>query len=140
MRSEDDRLACIAAIADGTIDVLSSGHDPRGPEDKRLPFADAAPGMAGAETLLALTLNLVRDGHISMGRLFELLATTPGRILGVKAGEIAEGMEADLIFIDPETPWQVDSDKMAAMAGNTPFDRLPVQGRVRKMMKGGRIL
>lgn len=140
LRSEDDRLACIAAIADGTIDVLSSGHDPRGPEDKRLPFADAAPGMAGAETLLALSLNLVRDGHISMGRLFELLATTPGRILGVNAGEIAEGMEADLIFIDPETPWQVDSDKMAAMAGNTPFDKLPVQGRVRKMMKGGRIL
>ncbi len=140
LRSEDDRLACIAAIADGTIDVLSSGHDPRGPEDKRLPFADAAPGMAGAETLLALSLNLVRDGHISMGRMFELLATTPGRILGVNAGEIAEGMEADLIFIDPETPWQVDSDKMAAMAGNTPFDKLPVQGRVRKMMKGGRIL
>ena len=140
LRSEDDRLACIAAIADGTIDVLSSGHDPRGPEDKRLPFADAAPGMAGAETLLALSLNLVRDGHIAIGRLFELLATTPGRILGVKAGEIVEGMEADLIFIDPETPWQVDSDKMAAMAGNTPFDKLPVQGRVRKMMKGGRIL
>jgi dihydroorotase len=140
LRSEDDRLACIEAVADGTIDVISSGHDPRGPEDKRLPFADAAPGMAGAETLLALTLNLVRDGHISIGRLFELLATTPGRILGVQAGEIAEGMEADLIFIDADAPWQVDSDKMAALAGNTPFDKLPVQGRVRKTMKGGRIL
>lgn len=140
LRSEDDRLACIEAIADGTIDVISSGHDPRGPEDKRLPFADAAPGMAGAETLLALSLNLVRDGHISIGQLFELLATTPGRILGVEAGEIAEGLAADLIFIDPGAPWQVDSDKMAALAGNTPFDRLPVQGRVRKTMKGGRIL
>ena len=140
LRCEDDRLACIAAIADGTIDVISSGHDPRGPEDKRLPFADAAPGMAGAETLLALSLNLVRERHISIGRLFELLATTPGRILGVNAGEIAQGQEADLIFLDSDAPWQVDSDKMAAMAGNTPFDRLPVQGRVRKMMKGGRIL
>jgi dihydroorotase len=140
LRSENDRLACIVAVADGTIDVISSGHDPRGPEDKRLPFADAAAGMAGAETLLALSLNLVRDGHISMGRLFELLATTPGRILGVKAGEIAEGLEADLIFVDPDAPWQVDSDKMAALAGNTPFDKLPVQGRVRKTMKGGRIL
>jgi dihydroorotase len=140
LRSEDDRLACIAAVADGTIDVISSGHDPRGPEDKRLPFADAVPGMAGAETLLALSLNLVRDGHISIGRLFELLATTPGLILGVNAGAIAEGQEADLIFIDPDAPWQVDSDKMAALAGNTPFDRLPVQGRVRKTMKGGRII
>jgi dihydroorotase len=140
LRSEADRLACISAVADGTIDVIASGHDPRGPEDKRLPFADAAPGMAGAETLLALTLNLVRDGHISLGRLFELLATTPGRILGVRAGEIVEGQEADLIFVDPDAPWQVDSDRMAAMAGNTPFDRLPVQGRVRKIMKGGRII
>jgi dihydroorotase len=140
LRCEDDRLACIAAVADGTIDVISSGHDPRGPEDKRLPFAEAAPGMAGAETLLALSLNLVRDGHIPMGRLFELLATTPGRILGVNAGGIAVGMEADLIFIDPDAPWQVNSDKMAALAGNTPFDKLPVQGRVRKIMKGGKIL
>jgi dihydroorotase len=140
LRSEGDRLACIAAVADGTIDVIASGHDPRGPEDKRLPFADAAPGMAGAETLLALSLNLVRDGQISWGRLFELLATTPGRILGVKAGEIVEGQEADLIFIEPEVPWQIDSNKMAAMAGNTPFDKLPVQGRVRKTMKGGKII
>mgnify|MGYP002780346575 CR=1 FL=1 len=140
LRSEDDRRACLAAIADGTIDVISSGHDPRGPEDKRLPFADAAPGMAGAETLLALSLNLVRDGHISIGRLFEMLATVPARILDVNAGAIAEAQEADLIFLDVDAPWQVDSDKMAAMAGNTPFDRLPVQGRVRKMMKGGRIL
>jgi dihydroorotase len=140
LRSEDDRRACIAAVADGTIDAISSGHDPRGPEDKRLPFADAAPGMAGAETLLALSLNLVRNGHISIGRLFELLATTPGRILGVNAGSISEGSEADLIFIDTDAPWQVDSNRMAALAGNTPFDKLPVQGRVRKTMKGGRIL
>jgi dihydroorotase len=140
LRSEDDRLACIAAIADGTIDVISSGHDPRGPEDKRLPFAEAAPGMAGAETLLAISLNLVREGTISIGRLFELLATNPARILGVNAGSIETGKEADLIFIDPDTPWQVDSEKMAALAGNTPFDKLPVQGRVRRIMKGGKIL
>jgi dihydroorotase len=140
LRSEDDRLACISAVADGTIDVIASGHDPRGPEDKRLPFADAAPGMAGAETLLALTLNLVREGHISIGRLFELLATNPARILKVNAGTIDAGREADLIFIDADAPWQVDSDKMAAMAGNTPFDKLPVQGRVRKIMKGGKII
>ncbi len=140
LRSEDDRQACIAAIADGTIDVIASGHDPRGPEDKRLPFSEAEPGMAGAETLLALSLNLVRDGHISMGRLFALLATNPAKILGINAGQIAEGCEADLILIDPDAPWQVDGDKMAALAGNTPFDKLPVQGRVRKMMKGGKVI
>jgi dihydroorotase len=140
LRSENDRLASIAAVADGTIDVIASGHDPRGPEDKRLPFSEALPGMAGAETLLALSLNLVRDGQISIGRLFELLAHNPSKILGINAGQITEGFEADLILIDPDAPWQVDGDKMTALAGNTPFDKLPVQGRVRKMMKGGKVI
>lgn len=140
LRHEDDRQACLAAVADETIDVITSSHDPRGPEDKRLPFADAAPGMAGAETLLALSLNLVRDGLVSMGRLMALLSANPARILGVDAGTLAAGSAADLIFVDPDAPWIVDSAKMAAAAGNTPFDRLPVQGRVRRIMKGGQFL
>ena len=138
LREEPDRQAALAALADGTIDVLCSAHDPRGPEDKRLPFADAAPGMAGAETLLALGLGLVRDGLITLPRLFVLLAATPARLLGVNAGSLAPGAEADLILIDPDTPWQVDSKKMSARAGNTPFDGLPVQGRVTAVWKGGR--
>jgi dihydroorotase len=137
LRSEDDRQACLAAVADGTIDVLSSGHDPRGPEDKRLPFAEALPGMAGAETLLALGLNLVRDGHVAPGRLFDMLAATPARLLGLNAGRLAVGMDADLILVDEGTPWQVDAKKMAAYAGNTPFDGMPVQGRATAMWKGG---
>lgn len=140
LRCESDRLACIAAVADGTIDVIASGHDPRGPEDKRLPFSESAPGMAGAETLLALALNLVRDSVVSTGRLFELLATNPAKILGLNAGQISEGYEADLILIDPDAPWQVDGDRMTALASNTPFDRLPVQGRVRHMLKGGKVI
>ena len=140
LRNEDDRQASLAAVADGTVDVITSSHDPRGPEDKRLPFADAAPGMAGAETLLALSLNLVRDGLVSMGRLMALLSANPARILGVDAGSFASGSAADLIFVDADAPWIVDSGKMAAAAGNTPFDRLPVQGRVRRIMKGGQFL
>lgn len=138
LRSEDDRHACLAAIKDGTIDILASGHDPRGPEDKRLPFAEALPGMAGAETLLAMGLQLVRDGHITPARLFDLLAANPARLLGVAAGTLAPGMEADLILIDDGTPWQVDAKKMAAWAGNTPFDGMPVQGRATMLWKGGR--
>jgi dihydroorotase len=140
LRGEADRLACIEAVRDGTIDVISSGHDPRGPEEKRLPFAESSPGMAGAETLLALSLNLVRDGVVNMGRLFDLLSANPAGILRLNAGRIDTGFEADLILIDPDAPWQVDSDKMEAFAGNTPFDKLPVQGRVIKMMKGGKII
>lgn len=137
LRAEQDRNATIAAVADGTVDVITSSHDPRGPEDKRLPFEDSSPGMAGAETLLALSLNLVRDGHLTMPGLMRLLSANPARLLGLDAGTLATGAPADIIFIDPDTPWQVDSAKMAAAAGNTPFDRLPVQGRVRRVMKGG---
>ncbi|MDO7834734.1 dihydroorotase [Sphingobium sp. HBC34] len=137
LRDERDRQASLAAVADGTVDVITSSHDPRGPEDKRLPFADAAPGMAGAETLLALSLNLVREGQVSMGRLMTLLSANPAKILGVNAGSFAPGSAADLIFVDPDAPWIVDRAKMAASAGNTPFDRLPVQGRARRVMKGG---
>lgn len=138
LRSEADRRAVLAAISDGTIDVISSGHDPRGPEDKRLPFADAEPGMAGAETLLPMTLGLVRDGTISLGRAFALMATNPARLLGVQAGLLAIGMEADIALVDPDRPWIVDSARMAAAAGNTPFDKQPVQGRVTALFKGGK--
>jgi dihydroorotase len=137
LRSEADRHAVRAALADGTIDVIASGHDPRGPEDKRLPFADAEPGMAGAETLLPLTLSLVRDDVIDLPRAFALLAANPAKMLGAAAGVLEEGAEADLALIDPERPWIVDSEKMAASAGNTPFDRQPVQGRVVALFKGG---
>ncbi|AKM06401.1 dihydroorotase [Pelagerythrobacter marensis] len=137
LRCEGDRQAVIEAIGDGTIDVIASGHDPRGPEDKRLPFADAEPGMAGAETLLAMTLTLVRDGVIDFPRAFDLLARAPARLLGVSAGELREGFEGDVALIDPEKPWVVDRRKMEATAGNTPFDGQPAQGRVLALFKGG---
>ncbi|HEX7753129.1 MAG TPA: dihydroorotase [Novosphingobium sp.] len=137
LRAEADRQAVLAALADGTIDVIASGHDPRGPEDKRLPFADAEPGMAGAETLLPLTLGLVRDGVIGIDRAFALLAANPARLLGVDAGQLVEGYQADIALVDPDRPWIVDSNRMAASAGNTPFDRQPVQGRVVGLFKGG---
>ena len=137
LRCEADRQAVLTALADGTIDVVASGHDPRGPEDKRLPFADAEPGMAGAETLLPLALTLVRDGVIDLARAFALLAANPARLLGVNAGELRVGTEADLAIVDPVRPWVVDSNKMAAAAGNTPFDKRPVEGRVTALFKGG---
>ncbi len=137
LRCEDDRQAVREAVADGTIDVVASGHDPRGPEDKRLPFADAAPGMAGAETLLAMTLSLVRDGLIDLVRAFDLVATTPARLLGIAAGGLVEGAEADIALIDSEKPWIIQSGKMEAAAGNTPFDGQPTQGRVTALYKGG---
>lgn len=137
LREESDRMAVIEAIADGTIDVVASGHDPRGPEDKRLPFADAEPGMAGAETLLASTLTLVRDGIIPLERACALLSSVPAALLDVDAGALRAGLQADLAIVDPDRPWIVSSERMAASAGNTPFDGQPAQGRAMRVFKGG---
>ena len=137
LRSEDDRQAVREAIADGTIDCIASGHDPRGTEEKRLPFADASPGMAGAQTLLALTLSLVRDEVIDLGRAIALLTDFPARLLQVEAGRLERGAEADLVLIDPDKPWIIDSGSLEGIAGNTPFDGQPTQGRTIRVIKGG---
>lgn len=137
LRSEADRQAALAAIADGTVDVISSGHDPRGAEDKRLPFSDAEPGMAGAETLLAMVLGLVRDEVIDLVRAFELLAAHPAKLLNVPAGALSNGFEADLAIVDPDAPWVIDRRNMTATGDNTPFDMQGVQGRVKALIKGG---
>ncbi|RHW17099.1 dihydroorotase [Sphingomonas gilva] len=140
LRSEADRQACLRAVADGTIDLICSGHDPKGPEDKRLPFAEAEAGASGAETLLALSLGLVRDGLITVDRLFALLAANPAKLIGVRAGTLEPGMPADLIVIDEGAPWRIDALRMQARAGNTPFDGLPTQGKVLQLMVGGKLV
>lgn len=137
LRGEADRQAVLAGIADGTIDVLASGHDPRGAEAKRLPFTDSEAGMAGSETLLALALMLVRDGHVTMERLFALLARNPGAVLGLDTGALVEGAPADLMLFNAAAPWRIEGERFAS-AGNTPFDGLPVEGRVLRLWKGGR--
>jgi dihydroorotase len=134
LRSDDDRKAALAAVADGTIDVLCSGHDPRGPEEKRLPFADASPGASGAETLLALGLGL----DLPIERLFALLAVNPAKVLGLDTGSLAPGQPADLMLLDAQAPWQIRGEAMKARAGNTPFDGLPTQGKVLRLWKGGK--
>lgn len=140
LRSEDDRKATIEAVRDGTVDLLCSGHDPRGPEAKRLPYVSAEPGMAGAETLLTLTLTLVKDEVIGLPRLFELLATAPAKLFGLELGHLKPGAPADIILVDDGTPWKIVGDALVGQAGNTPFDGLPVQGRVLKTIKGGQPL
>ncbi|USI73219.1 dihydroorotase [Sphingomonas morindae] len=140
LRSESDRAACLAAVADGTIDLLCSGHDPRGPEAKRLPYANAEPGMAGAATLLALALTLVRDGVIDLPRLAALLTAAPARLFGLASGTLAVGAPADVILVDDAAPWRIAAETLPGKAGNTPFDALPVQGRVLKTIKGGQPL
>ena len=139
LRHDDDRRAVLAGIADGTIDVIASGHDPRTQEDKRLPFADAAPGMVGAETLLALAGTLVRDHGMTWAELLATMTSAPAALFGLPAGRLAAGQPADLIVFNPDMPWRIDAERLAASANNTPFDGLPVQGRVTMTIKGGEV-
>ncbi|MCA3255542.1 MAG: dihydroorotase [Alphaproteobacteria bacterium] len=137
LRAESDRQAVLDALADGTIDVIASGHDPRAQDAKRLPFADAEPGAAGAATLLALALSLVRDGRLPLLDVVAMLTTAPARVFGLPTPSLAVGAPADLVLFDPNAPWRIDSDRLPGRAGNTPFDGLPVEGRVLLTVKGG---
>ena len=139
LRVETDRLAVLEGLVDGTIDILASGHDPRTQEDKRLPFADAAPGMVGGETLLALALIPVHDGRIALADMLQRMTAAPSTIFGLSGGRLSVGEPADLVLFDPGSPWRIDADRLSANANNTPFDGMPVQGRVRMTVKGGDI-
>ena len=139
LRSDTDRRAVAAAISDGTISIIASGHDPRTQEDKRLPFADAMPGMAGAETLLALALTLVQTGELDLPTMLATMTVAPARLFGLPGGTLATGAPADLVIFDAEAPWRINGDAFAG-AGNTPFDGLPVSGRVRMTIKGGDVV
>ncbi len=140
LRTEADRVAVVEGLADGTIDMLASRHDPRTSDEKRLPFADAAPGDAGAATLLALGLALVHAGHVALPRLVDALTLAPARRFGLPGGRLQPGAPADLLLLDPDAPWRISADTLPGLSGNTPFDGLPVQGRVMLLVKGGDIL
>ncbi|ART92990.1 dihydroorotase [Zymomonas mobilis] len=140
LRGENDRLASVEALRDGVIDMFCSAHDPRDAEDKRLPFIDAKPGMAGAETLLSASLELVHQGVIDLSRLVELLSVNAAQLLGCEGGDLSVGDEADIVIFDIDREWQLDSAKMAAKAGNSPFDGRMMRGKVTHTIKGGKVL
>lgn len=139
LRDERDRLAVIDGVRDGSLSILASGHDPQSQEDKRQPFADARAGMAGAQTLLALGLGLVRDGVITLPGLIAMLSTNPARRFGLVAGTLQLGAPADIVVFDEHAPWRIDGDRFHG-AGNTPFNGLPTAGRVKYVIKGGDVV
>jgi len=140
LREESDRLALIEAIADGTIDTIVSDHDPKSADVKRLPFAQAAHGIVGFETLLPIALAPVHAGKVTLMALLRTLTSTPATLLGLNSGTLEAGAPADLVIFDPDKPWRIDVEALHSSAKNTPFDTLPVQGQVWRTIVNGETL
>lgn len=137
LRSEDDRLAMVGALADGLIDVISSFHTPADEESKRLPFEEAASGAVGLQTLLPAALRLVHAGQLDLPTLFRALALNPAKRLGLPQGRLAEGAPADLILFDPDAPFVLDRFTLLSKSKNTPFDGARMEGKVLATWVGG---
>lgn len=130
LRSEEDRLAMVQAVADGVIDVIGSFHTPADEESKRLPFEEAASGAVGLQTLLPAALRLYHAGHLDLPTLFRALSLNPARRLGLPQGRLSEGAPADLLLFNPDTPFVLDRFALASKSKNTPFDGARLEGKV----------
>jgi dihydroorotase len=138
LRTEDDRLALVAAVASGLIDVIMSDHNPQDVEVKRLPFAEAASGAIGLQTMLPAALRLVHNGEMDFATLIRAMSTRPAELLGLPGGSLRAGSPADLIVIDADTPWVLDPADLKSQCKNTPFDEARFSGRVVRTIVGGR--
>ena len=138
LRTEEDRQALIEAIADGTIDVIVSGHNPQGEDAKRRPVGEAEFGSIGVETLLAAGLTLHHEIEVPLTRLIDAMSTTPAKLLGLSAGELTIGHPADLALIDIDAPWIVDADNLHSRSRNAAIEGRKVQGKVMKTIVSGK--
>ncbi len=137
LRSEDDRVAMVEAVAEGRIDVIGSFHTPQDEEAKRLPFEVAAPGAVGLETLLPAAMRLYHQGGVGLAQLWRAMSLNPARRLGLDAGRLAVGAPADLVLFDPDAPFILDRFALQSKSKNTPFDGTRMEGRVLGTWVGG---
>ncbi|MRX35044.1 dihydroorotase [Aminobacter sp. MDW-2] len=138
LRAEEDRIAMIEALKDGTIDLIVSSHDPQDVDTKRLPFADAAVGAIGLETLLAVALRLHHNGEVPLLRIIDALSTAPAKLFGLPGGTLKPGSIADLALVDLGEPWLVREADIRSRSKNTCFEGARLQGKVLKTLVGGR--
>ncbi|MFS8182065.1 dihydroorotase [Pseudovibrio denitrificans] len=140
LRTEDDRQAMVEALANGTIDIIMSDHNPQDVETKRHPFAEAEDGALGLETMLGAGMRLVLNGDISLSKLLATMTCNPANRLGLPAGRLSKGAPADLIIFDPQKPWIVEKEKIRSRSKNTPFEDETLTGRVLTTIVAGGIL
>jgi len=133
LRAESDRAAVCAALADGTIDAVASDHAPADADDKRLPFAQARAGGTGLVTLLGVTLG----AGLPLMDALRLVTCAPAALLGISAGTLAIGRDADLCLFDPDAVWEVTAGELPGRAQNTPFDGQKLTGRVLRTFRRG---
>ena len=138
LRTEEDRLALVAAVASGLVDVVMSDHNPQDVEVKRLPFAEAAAGAVGLQTMLPAALRLIHSGEMDFKTLIRAMSTRPAELLGLPGGSLRAGSPADVVVIDPDTPWVLDPADLKSQCKNTPFDEARFSGRVVRTIVGGR--
>jgi dihydroorotase len=140
LRSEADRRAVLGGLANGTIDAIASDHTPRDQDSKRLPFNQAEYGVVGLETMLAVTLESVHNGALSILEAIGALTIGPARVLGLPGGRLSKGAPADLLIFDPDIAGVINPAKFRGKSKNSPFEGKPVQGRVLKTIRAGRIV
>ncbi len=138
LRAEDDRKALVDALRSGLIDVIMSDHNPQDVETKRLPFAEAAPGAIGLETMLAAGLRLMHGGEVELVALLRAMSTRPAELLGLPGGTLKTNAPADVIVVDLEMPWVLDPGDLKSKCKNTPFDEARLTGRVVRTIVSGR--
>ncbi len=138
LRGEDDRKLAVEALASGLIDVVMSDHNPQDVETKRLPFAEAAPGAIGIETMLTAGLRLVHSGEIDLMKLLRAMSSRPAELLGLPGGSLKSGAPADVIVVDADVPWILDPAQLKSKCKNTPFDEARLTGRVVRTIVAGR--
>ena len=138
LRSEDDRMSAVEAVATGLIDIISSMHTPQDEESKRLPFEEAASGAIGLETLLPAAMRLIHNGDLSLPQLWRAVSLNPAKRLGLEAGRLSPGAPADLILFDPDQPFVLNRFALKSQSKHTPFDEARMQGRVLATWVNGR--
>ena len=138
LRAESDRLALIDALASGLVDILVSAHAPAPPEDKRLPFEEAAPGAVGLQTLLPALLTLYHEGRAPLITLIRAVTLAPAETIGLKSGRLTVGAPADLVLCDIDAPILIDATKLVSRSKNSAFDGRRLQGAVRMTLVDGR--
>ncbi|HJS38933.1 MAG TPA: dihydroorotase [Burkholderiales bacterium] len=140
LRSQRDREALAAALADGTIDCAVSDHTPVDEDQKLLPFAEAEPGATGLELLLPLALKWGMQRKLTLAQTLARITSGPARILGVAAGRIEPGAPGDLVLFDPNAAWRATSAALKSQGKNTPFLGLELAGRVRTTIVAGNVV